>query len=281
MPEAVGAGPAFLADILVDQGQIDEADEALARGHDAEERVGWSFFYPMLLESRGTLLARQGRLADARASLLEAGRLAEEWEVRTPGPFSWRIALAEVHTALGDDDEALMVADAEVERARAFGSLRPLGMALRVAGTARTDGIELLREAAAVLGRSAARLEYARALVELGATLRRAGHNAEARLPLREGLAGARGCGALPLAERAHEELTATGARPRKIIRSGVEALTSSERRVARMAADGMPNKEIAQALFVTVRTVEAHLHHAYLKLDISSRRELAEALGQ
>ena len=57
--------------------------------------------------------------------------------------------------------------------------------------------------------------------------------------------------------------------------------MTSSERRVARMAADGMPNKEIAQALFVTVRTVEAHLHHAYLKLDISSRRELAEALGQ
>ncbi len=281
MPEAVGAGPAFLADILVDQGQIDEAEEALARGHDAEERVGWSFFYPMLLESRGRLLARQGRLADARASLLEAGRLAEEWEVRTPGPFSWRVALAEVHTALGDDDEALMVADAEVERARAFGSLRPLGMALRVAGAARADGIELLREAAAVLGRSAARLEYARALVELGATLRRAGHNAEARLPLREGLAGARGCGALPLAERAHEELTATGARPRKIIRSGVEALTSSERRVARMAADGMPNKEIAQALFVTVRTVEAHLHHAYLKLDISSRRELAEALGQ
>ena len=281
MPEAVGAGPAFLADILVEQGQIDEAEEALARGHDAEERVGWSFFYPMLLESRGRLLARQGRLADARASLLEAGRLAEEWEVRTPGPFSWRVALAEVHTALGDDDEALMVADAEVERARAFGSLRPLGMALRVAGAARADGIELLREAAAVLGRSAARLEYARALVELGATLRRAGHNAEARLPLREGLAGARGCGALPLAERAHEELTATGARPRKIIRSGVEALTSSERRVARMAADGMPNKEIAQALFVTVRTVEAHLHHAYLKLDISSRRELAEALGQ
>jgi len=279
MPEAVGAGPAFLADILVDQGQIDDADEALARGHDAEERVGWSFFYPMLLESRGTLLARQGRLADARASLLEAGRLAEEWEVRTPGPFSWRVALTEVHTALGDDDEALMVADAEVERARAFGALRPLGMALRVAGTARADGIELLREAAAVLGRSAARLEYARALVELGATLRRAGHNAEARLPLREGLAGARGCGALPLAERAHEELTATGARPRKIIRSGVEALTSSERRVARMAADGMANKEIAQALFVTVRTVEAHLHHAYLKLDISSRRELAEAL--
>jgi DNA-binding NarL/FixJ family response regulator len=82
------------------------------------------------------------------------------------------------------------------------------------------------------------------------------------------------------LAERAHEELTATGARPRKIVRAGPEALTASERRVTRMATEGMTNKEIAQALFVTVRTVEAHLHHAYQKLEISSRGELAGALA-
>jgi DNA-binding CsgD family transcriptional regulator len=62
-------------------------------------------------------------------------------------------------------------------------------------------------------------------------------------------------------------------------VRAGVEALTASERRVARMAAEGMTNKEIAQSLFVAVRTVEAHLHHAYQKLDISSRAQLAEAL--
>jgi DNA-binding NarL/FixJ family response regulator len=115
--------------------------------------------------------------------------------------------------------------------------------------------------------------------VDLGAALRRARRPTEAREPLRTGLAAARACGALPLAERAHEELTASGARPRKIVRAGVEALTSSERRVARMAAEGMTNKEIAQALFVTVRTVEAHLHHAYQKLDISSRGQLREAL--
>jgi DNA-binding CsgD family transcriptional regulator len=281
MPEAVGAGPAFLADILADQGRIDEAEEALALGDRAHADVGWSFFYPMLLQSRGTLSARLGRLEDARASLLESGRLAEEWGVTTPGPFSWRVHLAEVYTALGEHDEARMVADAEVERARAFGAPRPLGMALRVAGMVGPDGLELVREAVAVLARSAARLEHARALVELGAAQRRSGHASDAREPLREGLTIARACGALPLAERAHEELTATGARPRKIVRAGTEALTSSERRVARMAADGMPNKEIAQALFVTVRTVEAHLHHAYQKLDISSRHELAEALGQ
>jgi DNA-binding NarL/FixJ family response regulator len=91
----------------------------------------------------------------------------------------------------------------------------------------------------------------------------------------------ARSCGARTLAERAHEELTATGARPRKIVRAGVDALTSSELRVARMAAEGLTNKEIAQALFVTVRTVEAHLHHAYQKLGISSRSQLGAALGE
>jgi ATP/maltotriose-dependent transcriptional regulator MalT len=280
MPEAVGAGPAFLADILADQGRMDEAEEALALGERAHALVDWSFFYPMLLQSRGTLWAATGRLEDARASLLEGGRVAEEWGVTTPGPFSWRVHLAEVLLALGEDDEARLFADAELERARAFGALRPLGMALRVAGMSRSDGLGLLREAVTVLGRSAARVEHGRALVELGAALRRSGRSADARKPLREGMAIARGCGALPLAERAFEELTATGARPRKIVRAGADALTASERRVARMAADGMPNKDIAQTLFVTVRTVEAHLHHAYQKLGISSRRELESALA-
>jgi DNA-binding CsgD family transcriptional regulator len=86
-------------------------------------------------------------------------------------------------------------------------------------------------------------------------------------------------CGALPLVERAREELVAAGARPRRIMRTGVDALTASERRVALMAAAGMTNREIAQALFVTLRTVEVHLTHAYQKLDIASREHLARAL--
>jgi DNA-binding CsgD family transcriptional regulator len=72
----------------------------------------------------------------------------------------------------------------------------------------------------------------------------------------------------------------ATGARPRRAARSGADALTPSERRVARLAADGLSNRDIAQALFVTVRTVEGHLTQAYVKLDIGRREELAPALG-
>jgi DNA-binding CsgD family transcriptional regulator len=85
-------------------------------------------------------------------------------------------------------------------------------------------------------------------------------------------------CGARPLAERARQELLATGARPRRVMRSGVRR-ADRERRVAEMAAAGMTNRRIAQALFVTTRTVEVHLTHAYQKLDIASREELSAAL--
>jgi DNA-binding CsgD family transcriptional regulator len=82
-------------------------------------------------------------------------------------------------------------------------------------------------------------------------------------------------CGALPLAEHAREEIRATGARPRSEPTGGVDALTPSELRVARMAAGGLTNPEIAQALFVTSKTVEYHLRHVFQKLDVSSRRQL------
>jgi DNA-binding CsgD family transcriptional regulator len=281
MPEAIGFGPSSLADALVDQGRLDDAQRGLALGDRADLQVEWSFFYPMLLISRARLAMRRGRAGDARRHLIDSGRVAAEWGATTPGPWQWRADLAEAHLMLGERAEAEGLIEAELAAAREFGSARALGIALRVAGMVDGTGgsVDLLTEAAGVLASSEARLEHARALIELGATLRRANRSAEARDPLREGLAIARTCGALPLAEHAYEELTASGARPRKIVRAGVEALTASERRVARMAADGMANKEIAQALFVTVRTVEAHLHHAYQKLDITSRTELSSAL--
>jgi DNA-binding NarL/FixJ family response regulator len=166
--------------------------------------------------------------------------------------------------------------------AGAWGAPRPIGVALRVQGMAEAgpEGIETLRESLAVLRASSAQLERTRTLVELGAALRRANQRAEARELLREGLDFAVRSGSQPLVERAEAELAATGARPRRLLLSGVESLTASEKRVAKFAAEGLSNKDIAQALFVTTKTVDVHLCNVYRKLGIGSRTELPQALG-
>ena len=158
-----------------------------------------------------------------------------------------------------------------------------MGVALRARALIEEGpaALELLAEAVAALAGSQSRLEHARALVDHGAALRRSGARREGRSALREGLDEARRCGALALAARAHAELEASGLRPRKMLVGGVEALTPSERRVAELAAGGMANAEIAQSLFVTVKTVETHLGRTYRKLDIPGRGALAAALAQ
>ena len=154
--------------------------------------------------------------------------------------------------------------------------------ALRILGLIEggDEGIELIREAVAVLEPSLARLEHAYALANLGAVLRRGNQRAEAREHLRQALELAQRAGATLLAEHTHEELIATGGRPRRVELTGAAALTPSERRIAAMAAEGLSNREIAQALFVTLRTVEMHLSNAFRKLGISSRTQLSAALA-
>ncbi len=130
-------------------------------------------------------------------------------------------------------------------------------------------------------GAAPPRLEFINALVDLGAATRRANQRTAARAPLRKGLELAERGGATALARRASEELGATGARPRRVMLSGISALTPSEHRVANLAATGLTTRQIAQALFVTPKTVEFHLRHIYRKLDIpSSRAELARAIS-
>jgi DNA-binding NarL/FixJ family response regulator len=144
----------------------------------------------------------------------------------------------------------------------------------------RERGLEHLHEAVEVLEDSTARLELAEALVALGTALRLTRAPSEAREPLRRALELADRCGADALVARARTELYATGARPRTTAVRGAASLTPSERRVAELAAGGRSNKDVAQALFVTPKTVEVHLSSAYRKLGISSRRELGGALA-
>jgi DNA-binding NarL/FixJ family response regulator len=164
-----------------------------------------------------------------------------------------------------------------------MGAPRALSAALRTTGLAEggRKGLASLEQAVEVAANSPAKLEHAKARTELGAALHRANRRTQAREHLRRALELATRCGAAPLAARADLELRATGARPRRIALRGLDSLTPSERRVAELAAHGPTNREIAQALYVTPRTVEVHLTNAYRKLGISSRSQLATALTE
>jgi DNA-binding CsgD family transcriptional regulator len=226
----------------------------------------------ILLETRGRLALARGErakgLEDLRAAGATLGRLKFG-----PTWVRWRSALAE-ELAADDPEYAERLIAEELELARASGVAEVEGQSLRAAGNVAGGerGIELLRQSVALLEGSPARLEHARSLVDLGAALRHAGCSDEARAVLESGIDLADRCGADRLVTRAYEELQATGARPRRFARSGVRALTASELRVARLAADGRSNLEIAQALFVSPKTVETHLSNAYAKLGLSGR---------
>jgi DNA-binding CsgD family transcriptional regulator len=236
----------------------------------------------MLLEVRGRLRRQRGDRAGALADL--RGCAETNARLRRAPTFSpWRSELALALPA-EEADSARALIEEELALARAAGLARPVGVALRAAGIVAGGeaGIGLLRQSVAVLEGCEALLERARSLVELGASLRRRHHRIEARQPLAEGMDLARRCGADRLVARAGEELRAAGARPRRVARSGLDALTASELRVARLAATGRPNVAIAQELYVSRKTVETHLSHAYIKLGLSgqgARQELRVAL--
>ena len=200
-----------------------------------------------------------------------------------PAVLAWRSAAALSLAELGRHDEARTLAADEVRRARSFGAPRAIGVALRVHALVGppAERPKRLAEALAVLEPSPARLEHARVLVDLGATYRAAGQRSAAREPLLEGLALAARCGARALERRARDELAAIGVRPRRTEHAGADSLTPSERRVVELAATGGTNREIAQTLFVTEKTVETHLGRSFRKLDISSRRQLPDVLAR
>ena len=274
-------GLCVVIDSLADQGRVNEG-EALLGEHDMDGELAPNLFSVLLLLARGRLRAAAGNDVQARADLEEALRWIRFSRGLWPQACDACVALVPVLRNLGDDDAARAAAEQAMQAATASQSRRRLGGALRVAGLLEGGkrGLELLRQAADELAESPALLWRAQAFVDLGAALRRDVQAVSARPVLRDGMELAHRCGATPLADRAEEELRAAGGRPRRRAGVGADALTTSERRVAELAAVGTSNKEIAQSLFVTLRTVEMHLSNAYSKLEIRSRHELATALA-
>lgn len=239
-----------------------------------------SFDAAVVSEVRGRLRFIAGDRAAAAADLRTTGEIMESLQVSNPNAVAWRSALALMLTT-AERDEAIDLVESELAEARAIAQPRAVGVALRALGIllGSESGLAHLQEAVGVLAGSPARLEHARALVEFGAALRRGGSRAAAREPLREGLELAARCGATRLQDRARQELSASGAKPRRLYQTSRDALTPSELRVASLAAEGRTNREIAQLLFVTNKTIEAHLQHSYTKLGINSRKQLKDLL--
>ncbi|HUB98863.1 MAG TPA: AAA family ATPase [Solirubrobacterales bacterium] len=267
--------PAFHGMALLARGDLDGARAMLDPSRVAGDETDG---YKLLLRGWAALLLTEGRHEEALAVADDlAGRFAF---IANSYWAPWRSLKARALDGLGRTEEAIELAREELELAKVFGSPSLVGRALRELGTLeRERGIERLRGAVGTLERSTAKLELAEAELALGAALRRQRKPTEARQPLQRALELASVCGAERLAEEARSELHASGVRPRRDALKGVESLTPSERRVVDIAVGGRTNRQIAQELYVTPKTVEVHLSNAYRKLGISSRRELGHAL--
>jgi class 3 adenylate cyclase len=274
-----------LIDVLTEAGDFGEA-ERLLEANGFLGALAERPHFPNLLGARGRLRLAQGRFDEGLADLEENLARVHAGKVTSavlPAPLSdVSRALVPALVQVGRGDEAREIADELLRLARSFGNSRYIAYGLRDQALACADGpdIEQLWDAVAIYERINTPIALARTLMDIGSALRRRRQPAGAREPLRQALDLARKCGARPIAERAEHELRATGARPRRDRITGRDALTATEQRVAQLAIDGMTNRQIAETLFVTRKTVESHLDHIFHKLGIHTRGELEPALA-
>jgi tetratricopeptide (TPR) repeat protein len=252
--ELAGQGPgasafpaAYLGETLIDRGPLDEAIEILTAVTTCD-RASPNFMTCCALHTLAQVRLAAGQPAAAVADLRLLADYIRGWIDRSPAMIPHRSTLALALAQLGETEEARRLAGEEVELSRAWGAPRAIGVSLRAAGIAagKEDTVGLLGQAVVVLERSEARLEHARALVDLGAALRRNGKQCEGRARLEQGMDLAHRCGAGTLVARAMHELELAGARPRRAALRGRDSLTPAELRASEMAATGMTNKEIA-----------------------------------
>jgi DNA-binding NarL/FixJ family response regulator len=280
----VPAPQGILAYCLIDRGELDQAAEVL---HDAEAQLRTRetrtlnvWFYM----ARGRLRLVRGDLAGATDDFLRVGKLLENNHFYNPGYMlaPWRSLAGRALHAAGRTDAAIELMDRDIELARQFGLCSTLGSALRERALVASPNpeIALLEESVTVLeSDESSPLELARTLIELGSAQRRTGKKVRSRETLREALDLAHRSGATAVEQQAHQELLVSGARPRRQVIHGINALTPSEQRIATLLADGLTTRSIAETLYLTMSTVEWHRRNIYRKLDIDSRDALRTVL--
>ena len=265
----------LLAYLDAAEGRADEARSLAELGleRSGDDRAGllWN------LGALGFLELSLGRAEQALGYLGRAGGLLDSMGVAEPGAFPFVADEAETLLDLGEIPQARRRIEWLEGRAEDLGRPGLAAAALRCRGSSLaatgdlTGALDALERAVTLVERASLPLEQGRTLLALGATRRRDRRQRPAREALEEALAIFERLGAVLWAGKARDELGRIGGR-----KAAVGELTEAQRRVAQLAAGGLTNREIAQALFMSVRTVEGHLSHVYAKLGFRSRTELA-----
>ncbi|MDC0771519.1 LuxR family transcriptional regulator [Streptomyces sp. HD] len=269
-----------LAYVLAQRGEVAAAEHVLheINGPDLQPLF---YVHPMYWWATAAVRRAHGDLRGALVALRSSGRALGPGGSESPVLLPWWLEAADLLTELGRPAEARRVAARGGELVASWGTARSAGLALLARGLATPGraGHRLLDKACAQLAESPARLLRARAEYALGVALLDDGDPLAARPRLRTALDLMIGCGAGNAAEGVRLRLAEAGGRPRRLTGRPGDALTERERRVAALAMAGRSNREIAEELYITRRTVELHLTHTYQKLGVSGREELVGVL--
>jgi DNA-binding CsgD family transcriptional regulator len=263
------------------RGDVGEAERWATEAIALAERTGNRWDMLEALRARGVAALLSHDAARAADSLRTVWARAEREGVDDPGTYPVAPDLVEALVEAGDLGEAravtgrLAALSEQQEHPWGLAGARRCAALVRLAGAYDERPAEELRVAAAAYGALGLPFERARSLLALGRAQRRAKKWGMARESLTRSAAAFDRLGSPGWADDARSELQRVGARRA----SPAGELTPAERRVAELAADGLANKEIAQALVVTVNTVEFHLRNVYAKLGVRSRARLAALL--
>lgn len=271
-----------LVQCLVERDDVDTAEVVLREAEctpfatDSEGLQSWIHM------ARGRVQSSRGDLYGALQSYLSAGRTLCMFDARNPGILRWRSNAGLAAKSLGDEAMAAELIDEELRLAVEFDLPRVVGHALRAKTCLmdRASRIDTLEGVLDIHERHGTELDRAETLLELGRTLRRLGNRVESRAPLKQAMELAQRRGALVTARNAHDELLASGARPRRMYVHGMHGLTPTELRITEMVVRGLTNREVAEAMFLAKSTVAWHLRNIFQKLGVDSRADLPAAVA-
>jgi DNA-binding CsgD family transcriptional regulator len=233
--------------------------------------------------AHGHLELSLGRIPEAVAALEPIVALTTELKQDEPALVQWRPDLIEALIRAGRTEDAARQLAVLERQAAATGGVWARAAALRCRGLLASDEEDFrapLQEALALHAGLGMPFEEARTRLALGERLRRAKARAEAREPLQAALATFERLGAAAWAERAAAELRATGQASGRRAEAASARLTAHELQVALLVSQGMTNREVAAALFLSPKTIEYHLSQIYRKLDVRGRSQLARLMA-